>query len=186
LAGVSRRSAPERREEIAGLAIEHFALDGFKGASTDRIAQDAGISQPYLFRLFGTKRGLFLACHEVVHGLIRDSFTAAARGVPKEERMGAMGRAYMALLADRTKLLFMMQSYAACSDAEIRAQVRGRYGELVAEVGEITGASAPELWRFFSTGMLLNVVTSLDLAEIAGEDAWAAQWSQPEALIKES
>ena len=62
----TRKSAEERREEIVAIAIEQFALNGYKGTSTEAIAREAGISQPYLFRLFKTKRDLFLACFEVV------------------------------------------------------------------------------------------------------------------------
>jgi AcrR family transcriptional regulator len=181
----ARRSAADRRDEISEIAIRHFAISGYRGTSTDLIAREAGISQPYLFRLFQTKRDLFLACHEVMHARIRETFAAAARGVPEGERLDAMGHAYVDLLADRTALLFQMQSYAACADPDIQAQVRLRYGELVREVERISGATAPELWRFFSHGMLLNVVVSLDLASIAGEDEWAAQWTDPGALIDE-
>jgi AcrR family transcriptional regulator len=49
-----RKSAKERREEILAIAIEHFAARGFRGSSTGVIAREAGISQPYLFRLFRT------------------------------------------------------------------------------------------------------------------------------------
>ena len=64
----TRKSAEERREEIVSAAFEHFAQSGYNGASTDAIARDAGISQPYLFRLFRTKRELFLACVDRAHG----------------------------------------------------------------------------------------------------------------------
>jgi AcrR family transcriptional regulator len=59
-----RRSADERREQILGIAIEHFAVGGYRATSTKVIARQAGISQPYLFRLFRTKQELFLACDE--------------------------------------------------------------------------------------------------------------------------
>src|SRR3954453_14791134 len=59
-----RRSADERREQIRGIAIEHFAVGGYRATSTNVIAREAGISQPYLFRLFRTKQELFLACDE--------------------------------------------------------------------------------------------------------------------------
>lgn len=179
----TRRSADERRGEIVEIAIEHFALNGYKAASTNDVAHEAGISQPYLFRLFQTKRELFLACHELIHERISETFAAAARGLPQPERLEAMGDAYVELLADRTALLFQMQSYAACADPEIQEQVRRRYGELVREVGRISGATTQELWRFFSNGMLLNVVASLDLASISSEDEWAAQWTDPSGLL---
>jgi AcrR family transcriptional regulator len=179
----ARRSADERRREIVEIAIEHFAFNGYKAASTNQVAGEAGISQPYLFRLFQTKRDLFLACHELIHSRIRDTFANAASGLPQPERLQAMGRAYAELLADRTALLFQMQSYAACADPEIQEQVRRCYGELVREVERISGATPPELWRFFANGMLLNVIASLDLASIASEDEWAAQWTDPSDLM---
>src|SRR5215216_3547840 len=96
----TRRSAEERREEIVAISIEQFALNGYKGTSTEAIARKAGISQPYLFRLFKTKRDLFLACFEVTHQWIAETFESAARGVPKEEALPAMGAGYMQLLED--------------------------------------------------------------------------------------
>ena len=95
----TRKSAEERREEIVALAIEQFALGGYRGTSTDAIAREAGISQPYLFRLFKTKRELFLACLDVSDARIMETFQAAARGVAREEVLPAMGRAYVELLA---------------------------------------------------------------------------------------
>jgi|SRR5215207_6009215 len=180
----ARKSAEERREEIIALAIEQFALSGYKGTSTDAIAREAGISQPYLFRLFKTKRELFLACHDVSDGRIFETFRAAARGVPKKDALTAMGRAYVELLADKTALLFQMQSYAACADPVIQAHVRESYGELVREVTRLSGAKPDQIWRFFSTGMLLNVIASLDLAAIADRDEWAKAWSEPADLVK--
>src|SRR5262245_49975192 len=136
----TRRSAEERRREIVEIAISHFAQHGYNGTSTDQIAREAGISQPYLFRLFGTKRDLFLACHSAMHDRIAETFTTAVEGLPREERKKAMGDAYTGLLADRTALLFQMQSYAACSDPEIQVRVRDGYAALVRLVEELTGA----------------------------------------------
>ena len=178
-----RKSADERREEIVALAIEQFAIGGYRGTSTEAIARAAGISQPYLFRLFGTKRDLFLACHEVCDARIIDTFRAAARGVPREEALRAMGHSYVDLLADRTMLLFQMQSYAACADPVIQESGRSRYGEIVKEVTRLSGAPPEEIWQFFSHGMLLNVIASLDLAPIAGSEEWARAWSSPLELI---
>jgi AcrR family transcriptional regulator len=178
-----RKSAVQRRGEIVTAAIERFAAEGYVAASTEAIARDAGISQPYLFRLFGTKKELFLACHERCMERISETFRAAARGLPREARLPAMGKAYMDLLADRRLLLFQMQSYAAAADPEIQAHVRRRYGELVQEVTRLADAEPHEAWMFFAHGMLLNVIASLDLQAIAGDDAWAAAWSSPGALI---
>src|SRR5215210_4696470 len=59
-AGV-RKSAEERREEILEAAIEEFAARGLRGASIESVAERVGVSQPYVYKLFGTKKDLFLA-----------------------------------------------------------------------------------------------------------------------------
>ncbi len=174
-----RKSAEERREEIVGHALRHFALGGYHGTSTEAIARDAGISQPYLFRLFKTKRELFLACFEAAHQEIHDTFEQAAEGVAREQRLHEMGRAYIRLIEDPTKRLFQMQSYAACSDPVIQERVRGCYGTLVKLVTRLSGEPPERIWQFFSHGMLLNVVASLDLAAIADREPWAKAWVEP-------
>ena len=175
----TRKSAEERREEIVQIAIQQFALSGYNGTSTEAIARDAGISQPYLFRLFKTKRELFLACFDVVHERIYATFVEGADGVPEEEALQSMGHAYIALLEDTNVRLFQMQAYAACSDPTIQARVRDCYGALVKLVTRLSGAPPEAIWQFFSHGMLLNVIASLDLAAIADDEPWANAWLHP-------
>jgi len=179
-----RMSAEERREEIVGHSLRHFALGGYHGTSTEAIARDAGISQPYLFRLFKTKRELFLQCNEVSNARIVETFRAAATAAEPGAEIEAMGTAYVELLADRERLLFQMQSYAACSDPVIQEHVRAGYGEIVREVTKLSGAEPEKVWQFFSHGMLLNVIASLDLPAIADRDDWAAAWCAPGDLIR--
>ena len=56
-----RLSADERRAAIVAASVDEFAAKGLAGASTDLIARRAGVSQPYVFQLFGTKKDLFIA-----------------------------------------------------------------------------------------------------------------------------
>ena len=181
----TRRSAAERREDIIAEATRHFARSGYTAASTDAIARDAGISQPYLFRLFGTKKELFLACHERVHERVSGAFRRAAEGLAPADRLPAMGGAYKELLADRDALLFQMQSYGAAADPEIRDRVRARYVDLIRDVMEISEAGPADVWLFCSTGMLLNVIASLELEQVAGEEPWLAEWLAPGPLLAE-
>ena len=161
-----RKSADERREEILAVAMEHFAAGGYHGTSTEAIAKDVGLSQPYLFRLFRTKRELFLACNDRACEKVLDAFRSAAASAPDDDRLHAMGRAYVEqLLPDRHAILMLMQGYAAAgADAGIREHVRLGYEEIVSEVAELSGAEPEAVWRFFATGMLLNVVAALDLS----------------------
>ena len=172
-----RRSAGERREEILAIAVRRFAEGGYRGTSTEAIAREAGISQPYLFRLFRTKRELFLACADRACAHVADVFRRVAGEVPVQERLERMGRAYVEeLLPERHEILMLMQAFAAGSDPQIQAHVRAQYGGLVTEVAELAEVPPLETFTFFGHGMLLNVVAALDIAAVADTEDWAAQW----------
>src|SRR3954454_6227530 len=177
----TRVPAAERREQVIAIAVRHFAEGGYNGTSTEAIAAEVGVSQPYLFRLFRTKRELFLGCCAASNDRIRAAFRAAAADAPDGEKLTAMGRAYMDLLTDRHLLRFQQQMYAACADDAIREQVRGRYVALVDEVRELTGAEEEALWRFFASGMMLNTISAMELRE--ADAPWAALWTDPKTLL---
>jgi AcrR family transcriptional regulator len=171
-----RQSAGARRQDVIDAAIAEFASGGLEGASVEAIAERAGISQPYVFRLFGTKKALFLATYERCCDDILAAFTRAAEGAPgtdPQERLTAMGSAYVDLIADRDRLQVQLQAYSSCRDPEVRDTVRRRYREVYETVEELSGADAPMLRAFFATGMLLNVADAMDLEAIAGTQPWA-------------
>jgi AcrR family transcriptional regulator len=169
-----RKSAEERREGILDAALEEFAEHGYHGASTEAIARRAGISQPYVFRLFGTKKDLFKAVTSRCFRQTLELFQRAAEGKRGEEALEAMGNAYTTeLLPDRTFLRAQMQAYAACEDDEIREVVRNGYGDLVAYAERVSDLPAEAVGRFFATGMLLNVIASMGLQNL--EEPWAAR-----------
>jgi AcrR family transcriptional regulator len=158
-------TADQRREEILAVALVEFGENGLHGTSTDTIAQKAGVSQPYLFRLFGTKKALYL---ESVRRCLRQTlelFQEAAAGKTGEEALDAIGQAYGELLRDRTRLQAQMQAYAACGDEDVREVVRAGYGELVGFAERVSGAEPERIRDFFAFGMLLNVFASMDLLD---------------------
>jgi AcrR family transcriptional regulator len=158
-----RKSKEERREEILDAAIAEFARKGLHGASTEEIARLAGISQPYVFRLFGTKKELYIAGVARCFRQTLELMQRAAEGKRGEEALHAIGAAYGTLLeSDRLYLRAQMQAYAACEDPEICAVVRDGYGDLVTFVERVSGAGPEELARFFAGGMLMNVLSSMD------------------------
>jgi len=153
----TRSTAQERRAELLTAALSEFAIGGLHGTSTEAIAKRAGISHAYLFRLFGTKKQLFIACAQLCFRRVQETFAAAAVGEEPGARLAAMALAYREMLADRELLLGQMQVYAACSDPDIREVARDGFRWLVEEVGALSGATGPQLQQFFATGMLLNV-----------------------------
>ena len=167
-----RKSAEERRDEILDAALPVFAERGLHGASTDEIARRAGISQPYVFRLFGTKKELYMALVARCFRQTLETFQRAAEGQRGEEALHAIGEAYgMLLQSDRLYLRAQMQAYASCEDPEICAVVRGGFGDLVNYVERVSGAEPADLSAFFAQGMLLNVLASMN----APAEGWGAR-----------
>jgi AcrR family transcriptional regulator len=161
-----RLSAAERRNDVLDAALVEFAEGGFEGTSTEDIAKRAGISQPYLFRLFGTKKDLYIASVGRCYRDTLELFQRAAEGLRGEEALRAIGSAYMEQLeTNRTWLRAQMQGYAASEDPDIRRVVREGFGDLVAYVRRVSGADWPQIWQFFATGMLLNVLSSMQVTD---------------------
>jgi AcrR family transcriptional regulator len=166
--------ADERREEILEVAMGVFAHAGLHGTSTEEIARRAGVSQPYIFRLFGTKKALFLAAVERQFDNVESMFRLAAEREREPEKvMEAMGDAYAELLQDRDQLLLQLHAYAACSDPDVRDLCRARYASLVDLVRELSGAPEEAVQGFFAQGMLLNVIAAMDLMPLLNEE-WVA------------
>jgi AcrR family transcriptional regulator len=166
MATSTRQTAAERREAVLEAANVEFALRGLHGASTDAIARRAGISQPYLFRLFGSKKELYIAAIEDCHDRTLEMFRAAAKGKSGEEALRAIGNAYRDTIeTDRQMLQAQLQSYAASvEDEEIREATARGYGRLVDYVEAVSGADRRTISMFFATGMLLNVLVAMDYA----------------------
>ncbi len=176
----TRLSAGERRDEIVAAAMTEFAQTGYAGTSTEAIARRSGVSQPYLFQLFGTKKGLFIAA--VRHGFARTAlaFETSGRAARAEDAsthhvLEAMGRTYCDLLRDRELLLCQLQAYAACGDPEIREAVGEEFVRIYRLVEGLSGASDRELEQWFGTGMLMNTAAAIgaEMAE-AGEFSFAS------------
>ncbi len=177
IASKTRLTAEERREEILRAAMDEFAHGGLDGTPTEAIAKRVGISQPYLFRLFRTKKELFLAVIVRCFENTLDTFRTAAEGHAGKDALHAMGRAYKGLLEDRTRLLLQLQGYVACDDPDVRTIVRDGFGRLARFVAEVSGAPAADVRRFFETGMLMNVVAAMELDRV--RQPWARDLMVP-------
>src|SRR5918912_1140085 len=167
-----RKTADERRADILAAARAEFADRGLDGASTDTIARRAGISQPYLFRLFGTKKELFVASVDRCFAETLAMFREAAEGKRGEEALAAIGEAYVRTISeDSQRLRGQMQAYVACDDEDVCAVVRRGFGELVEFVEGIPDVPQERIVGFFAQGMLLNVIASMSLLD--AREPWA-------------
>jgi AcrR family transcriptional regulator len=160
-------SADQRRELVIQAAQIEFGRLGYEGASTAAIAKRVGVSQPYLFRLFPSKKAIFLATIDACFDSMEQLFEGAAGDLTGEEALTAMGRAYNELLDQRERLQMQLQMWAtACHDGDIRAKTRYRMGRLWQQIERLSGEDHQRIMQFFAGGMLLNVFAALELPRI--------------------
>jgi AcrR family transcriptional regulator len=157
-------SADDRRESVLAAALIEFGIGGYMGTSTEAIARRVGVSQPYLFRLFESKKALFIAtivqCFDRIVALFED----ASAGKTGDEALNAMGAVYNGMLDDRAVLQMQLQMWAAaCQDSDIQEVTRRHMGRLWETVQRLSGSSDERVMHFTAAGMLLNVMGAMDL-----------------------
>jgi AcrR family transcriptional regulator len=155
-----------RRDQILAAARRVFAEGGY-AASTDEVARAAGVSQPYVVRLFGSKRELFLAAYQQATDEIAGALSSVPAGPDAAE---LMGEAYIRLLADRDLLRLVMHGYIAGTDPEVGRTARHCLGEAFRLFVERTGKPVEEARTFVAFGMLINVLMATDSMAHQGED----------------
>lgn len=165
-------SGADRRRQVLRIAAQEFAAGGLHGTPAELIARRAGITQAYVFRMFGTKKALFIEVVTAAFWRMTDGMRAAADGRTGLDALAAMGRQYNDLLADRTALLLQLQGFAACGDEEVRDAVRGSFGRMWQTVSEVTGLPDVTVKAFLAFGMLLNSNAALQAAGL--DEPWAA------------
>src|SRR5262245_27033287 len=118
-----RLTAKERGDEVLRAAVKAFAASGYEGTKTDEITRMAGVSQPYVIRLFGTKQQLFLAAVQSVCDRIEEIFREAAEEAPE---LASLATNYERLLVEPELLLVLLQGFSASGDPVIGDCVRRR------------------------------------------------------------
>jgi len=176
-----RHTADERREDVIAAAIIEFATHGLEGASTEAIAARAGISQPYVLRLFGTKKALFLASVGRVTSQIMTLWARALDEIDPalspEQKLWAIGGYYHELVREVNGLRLVLQSFSAAEDPEVRAEAHRCLRDMHAWVKRETGADPTAIQQWFAIGMMLTVAASIR-ADLAVDEEWARLFVQ--------
>jgi len=167
----TRLTAAERSEEVLQAAVVAFGANGYAGTKTDEIARLAGVSQPYVIRLFGTKQQLFLATTHRVCDKIEEAFRRAAA---REGTLASLGDAYNDLMPERELLVVLLHGFSASADPAIGETVRARFGAIHKLVGDVTGATPEEVTQFIATGMLLTVMAAM---QVTGPNPISCTWA---------
>jgi AcrR family transcriptional regulator len=185
----TRRTAEERRVDVLHAAIIEFSTHGFHGGSTETIATLAGISQPYVLRLFKTKKNLFLEALAQVCDTILSVWQRALKQWENQRdastlptvnaKLEAIGMAFYGLVESIVELRLVLQAFASAEDEDIRRQVQASLDQMFTWVRDATGADEPSVRRFFASGMMLTIAASIGAADVAGSQAWARAFLQP-------
>ncbi|HEY6424293.1 MAG TPA: TetR/AcrR family transcriptional regulator [Pseudonocardiaceae bacterium] len=174
-----RMTAAQREQQLLRAAVTAFAQGGYTGTTTDQVARIAGVSQPYVLRLFGSKQALFLATYRHAGSCIEDAFRAAAATVPPDaevpERLAALGCAYLQLARDHELLLVMQHGFMAAADPALGPAMRRCMIGIYRLVRSLTGANAEQTRDFAARGMLINTLVALRMPEHLDEDPAAAE-----------
>jgi AcrR family transcriptional regulator len=173
-----RLNAEDRREAVIQAAVVEFARSGYFGTSTEAVAARAGISQPYVFRLFGNKRNLFLVTAQRCFGRILETFRAAA-ATAEGDPFPVMGEAYMQLLTDRQLLMLWMHAFAACADPAIQSAMAAGFQEMFEFLEGLPGATPEKIHSFVTKGMFLNVAAATNMRSAMTDDEWARRCLAP-------
>lgn len=176
-----RRTADERRKDVLDAAIIEFATLGLHGASTETIAARAGISQPYVLRLFGTKKALFLAAVAQVTDRIMDGWRTSLVGMEDAaplDKIIVLGAQYTNLTRDEHALRLVLQSFSSAEDPDVRLAAQHCLRSMVAWVQDATGAPLPTIQQFFAYGMMLTVAASIRATDAAPDELWARLYTE--------
>ncbi|WP_332641716.1 TetR/AcrR family transcriptional regulator [Aeromicrobium sp.] len=166
-----RMKAADRRILILEAAQEEYGRGGMHATSVEVIADRAGVSQPYIFRLFGTKNDLMAAVIEYHTAKLRQAFRNAVEQRDAETSpLEAMALAYIGFMnEDVNSLRCQLHTWAAASDPAIKDVAQRTYREIWEDIAELSGATADEIRDFMGHGMLLTVLASLDLTDLFGD-----------------
>lgn len=171
--GDHRGSAAERRAQAVAEGLSAFADRGMTTAAVQQVASRIGVSQPYVFRLFGSKQAFFLACVDELPALITEMFLRTAQGA--EEPMEEMGAGFRDLVSDGVISGFWLQACAAArADEVIARRCRDVISRALQVAQDRTGADAERLAAFFGRGALVMMLQTLGVDLSAGSQAAVA------------
>lgn len=175
-----RLTGEERRRAVLDTACRVFAKSSYRGATTAEIARAAGITEPILYRHFGSKRDLYLACLDEAWS----SFRASAQKAVDENPgtcLGAIADAYMAKRAKLRLVDLWVQALTEAGDDPLIAKaLRNQIREVhdffadVIRQGQAHGAVNPdrdpvaEAWIFIGGGLLATM--DIRLGGLLGDD----------------
>ena len=169
----TRMSAEERREQLLDAATRAFARDGYHGTRAESVAHEAGVSQPYVFRVFGTKLELFLQVFARATSRIRLALEEVLDERPfdpdSDHDAARLVTAY-ARLPDRDLLQVIMHGCSTGGVEAIAEQARTCLAGIFGTVRR-TGWEPERCRDFVARGLLMSVMVSMRALEHLAESS---------------
>jgi AcrR family transcriptional regulator len=175
-----RLAAEERRADLIDCGCRVFSKGSYRGTTTAEIARESGVTEPILYRHFGSKRDLYLACLEEAWSRVQEAWEAVIAAEPDPaEWTAAMGRAFTELKEQKVMLhnLWVQSLAEASEDPEIRKYLRRHLRDVHTFVAGVIqraqeGGHIPrdrdaeaEAWIFIAVGLLGALGQRLGLTE---------------------
>jgi TetR/AcrR family transcriptional regulator, cholesterol catabolism regulator len=176
---MSRLKAPQRREQLIGVATRLFAKHGFDATTTASIAEAAGVTEPILYRHFKSKQDLFVAIvRSTSQQTIQEWEDLIADIADPAERIRVIAQAvpgHIKRLADAYHVLH--GALSTSRDKKVHAVLREHYDQIevffrkVIVDGHKTGVFRTDLdpksgaWQLILSGIGYAMVT-LNLDEV--------------------
>jgi AcrR family transcriptional regulator len=163
-----RLPASERRQAILETAIDVFAAGSYRGCTTAEIARAAGVSEPILYRHFGSKRELYQAALDNLWDRVHEGWERAIAAEPDPKRwLGAITQAHLTLSRKTVLAELWVQALSeAGEDDELKTHLRRHMREVHAFVADVIRRSQAaggivadrdpdaEAWIFIAGGVL--------------------------------
>ena len=166
-----RMSSDERREQIIAAAMAVFGARGYEGTTTDDVARTAGVSQPYVVRLFRSKENLFLeAMKSALDEMMRTFRVALADEASDKPASKRIGEAYVELLSTRGLHQTLSHAWLLGGHPVIGRAARRGFAEVWQFIRDEAGFDADQARAFIAEGMLINVMIGMRLVDDYGSD----------------
>jgi AcrR family transcriptional regulator len=173
-ATITLSTADQRRHSVVDSAVEVFARSGYQATPVAAVAERAGISTAYVFKLYPGKEALFVAALDRCFVRVVDALRvgAAASGTDEPAAvLDAMGEAYARLIADSSLLMLQVHAMSAADVPAIADALRIGIERVTAFAAERSAAAASEVQRFIAYGQLCHLIVATGMT--AGDGEWA-------------
>ena len=135
-----RMKAQDRREQLLTTAAQCFAKYGYRGTTTAKIAAEAGVSEPIIYRHFRNKQELFVALIDKVGDEVMNNWKQATRETrsPLEKLQSLLYR-NPATADPWTASVYQLLFHASTevSDPAIRQAIRDHYEQYVRALASV-------------------------------------------------